>query len=75
MILVVNASPSPDFEFPGVPYSPLESSPVLETGWRRGIDGSLEVSVSNIATGRAVASDIEFDRRDRPNEATSGRAP
>ena len=23
------------FESPGVPYSPLESSPVLETYWRR----------------------------------------
>ena len=31
----VNPLPSPDFESPGVPYSPLESPPVVETFWRR----------------------------------------
>ena len=31
----VNALPSPDFESPGVPYSPLESPAVLETIWRQ----------------------------------------
>ena len=56
MILEVNPLPSPDFESPEVPHSPLESSPVLKTWWRRALPRALN---RGQASARVVLSGWE----------------
>ena len=57
MILAVNPLPSPDSESSVVPYSPLESTPVLETDWRRARRGGLDQTTTSLIPSRSSRDD------------------
>ncbi len=51
----------PSIESPGVPYSPLESTPVLETFWRR----------PDVDSGRGPSAEPKARRRERVDPLAS----
>jgi hypothetical protein len=65
-IPAVNPLPSPDFESSGFPCSPLESSAVLETFWRRYSEGARTAGrlggVTSRWVGHSPASDASAIR-------------
>jgi hypothetical protein len=67
----------PSIESPGVPYSPLESTPVVEVFWRR--DEPLDhVSEKSLRRDKPLQflEPVENDvQRDRKNNVSSGHDP